>query len=161
MDGWFHTGDIAEFTPDGYLKITDRKKNLLILSTGKNVAPAPIEAEILASPLIDQVLLIGHGRKYVAAIVVPNESILKRVREENAPDRAALSQMLLDVVKQQTASFAPFEQPKQVIVSLEPFTIENGLLTPTLKIRSSLVLERFAAEIDALYATAEKPKTAG
>jgi long-chain acyl-CoA synthetase len=159
VDGWFHTGDIAEFTDDGYLKITDRKKNLLILSTGKNVAPAPIESEILASPLIDQVLLIGHGRKFVSAIVVPSSAAIGRVRSDAEHSNAVLEGMLMEVVKQQSASFAGFEQPKKVLICYEPFTIENGLLTPTLKIRASLVLEKYQREIDELYATAEKPHT--
>ncbi|MDQ0189984.1 long-chain fatty acid--CoA ligase [Alicyclobacillus cycloheptanicus] len=167
-DGWLHTGDIAELTPDGYLRITDRKKNLIVLSTGKKVVPAAIEVEILKDPYIDQVMLIGQGRKYVSAIVVPNEAMLKTLRTTAAGQTSAaaasesasassaesgsLEAFLLKRIQEATAGFARFEQPKKVLIAKEPFTVENGQLTPSLKVRVKDVLKVYEQEIEALYA---------
>lgn len=157
-DGWLHTGDIGEVTDDGFLRITDRKKNLIVLSTGKKVVPAAVESEILKDPYIDQVLLIGQGRKYVSAIVVPNAAMFETLRSNQAgggeatDPSAALSAFLLERMLQDTVEFAKFEQPKKVLVAREPFTVENGQLTPTLKVRSRDVLKEYEQEIEALYA---------
>jgi long-chain acyl-CoA synthetase len=159
-EGFLRTGDIGELTEDGYLRITDRKKNLLILSTGKNVTPAPIESEILRSPYIDQVLLVGDGYKYVSAIVVPNEPFVREwlasqgrvsLPRDRWPQDEALREFLLKQVQQAVQSFARFEQPKQVIIAREPFTVENGMLTPTLKVRPRQVLDAYREEIEAMY----------
>ncbi len=169
-DGWLHTGDIGELTGDGYLRITDRKKSLIILSTGKKVVPAAVEAEILKDPYIDQVMIVGQNRKYVSAIVVPNQEVLGDVwqgadREVAAGGSSAQTgvqtaqataggdpaEFLLQRIQADTANLARFEQPKKVIVANEPFTVENGLLTPTLKVRTRDVTKRYEAEIDALY----------
>ncbi|WDL98225.1 AMP-dependent synthetase/ligase [Alicyclobacillus sp. ALC3] len=170
-DGWLHTGDIGELTDDGYLRITDRKKSLIILSTGKKVVPAAVEAEILKDPFIDQVMIVGQNRKYVSAIVVPNQEVLGDARLEETDrevaagrDRAQTeaqtaqfaaggdrAEFLLQRIQADTANLARFEQPKKVIVANEPFTVENGLLTPTLKVRTRDVTKRYEAEIDALY----------
>ncbi|QQE80233.1 long-chain fatty acid--CoA ligase [Alicyclobacillus sp. SO9] len=162
--GWFRTGDIGLLTDDRYLKITDRKKNLLVLSTGKNVAPAPVESAILGTSLIEQVLLVGNGRKFVSAIVVPDAVAVRRkyqrqhsgARPLDWPDEEELRQMLMHQIKKRTVEFAEYEQPKAVILAREPFTIENELLTPTLKVRAKKVLEVYANEIDALYSGAQK-----
>ncbi|MBX5436116.1 MAG: long-chain fatty acid--CoA ligase [Alicyclobacillaceae bacterium] len=159
-DGWLRTGDIAERDADGCLRITDRKKHVIVLSTGKKVTPAPIEAEILRSPWIDQVMLVGQGRKFVSAVVVPSERALAAVGEAAAAaggvfgagkPEAVLAERLLGEVERYTAAFADFERPKRVIVAREPFTVENGMLTPTLKVRASAVAAAYAAEIDRLY----------
>ncbi|MCL6598306.1 MAG: long-chain fatty acid--CoA ligase [Alicyclobacillus macrosporangiidus] len=163
-DGWLHTGDIGELSEDGYLRITDRKKNLLVLSTGKKVTPAPIEGAIVQNPYIDQALLIGAGYKYVSVIVVPNEEAVGRWLAERGrhlpraqwSDDAGLADFLLAQVTQATAGFARFEQPKKVLVAREPFTLENELLTPTLKIRARNVLALYAKEIEALYSEAKE-----
>lgn len=172
-EGWLHTGDIGELTDDGYLKITDRKKSLIILSTGKKVVPAAVEAEILKDPYIDQVMLVGQNRKYVSAIVVPSAEMLSVAAQRSGADESAASvsgteaghsseqvlgaatanaaSFLLQRIQEDTADLARFEQPKKVIVAKEPFTVENGLLTPTLKVRQRDVAKRYEAEIDALY----------
>ncbi len=158
-DGWLHTGDIAEITDTGYLKITDRKKNLIILSTGKKVAPAPIESDILDSPLIDQVLVIGQNKKYVSAIVVPTTESLREWLEESGGTFASsrnfgselIYQKLMGEVIERTKTYALFERPKKLIIAKEPFTTQNGLLTPTLKVRAKAVIAAYQTEIDALY----------
>jgi long-chain acyl-CoA synthetase len=158
-DGWLHTGDIAEFTENGYLKITDRKKNLLVLSTGKKVAPAPIESDILGSPYIEQILIVGQGRKYVSAIVVPAaESVENWLRDSGMANSSlqfakseAVYQLLMEEVMQRTRSYAAFERPKKLLIAGQPFTVENGLLTPTLKVKVKAVLAFYHEEIEALY----------
>ncbi|WAH40878.1 long-chain fatty acid--CoA ligase [Alicyclobacillus fastidiosus] len=152
-DGWLRTGDLAEVSADGYIKITDRKKHLIVLSTGKKVTPAPIEAEILQSPYIDQVCLVGQARKFVAAVVVPNEQAIarwQRTHPELAKDPAQIVAFLEAEVERATAQFARFEQPKRIVLA-EPFTIENDLLTPSLKVKPKQVGERYRVEIDELY----------
>lgn len=158
--GWLHTGDIGVLSADGYLHITDRKKNILVLSTGKKVTPAPIEAAILTSPFVDQVLLLGQGYKYVSALVVANETAIQPWLIERGllADGAShghsstpVNALLLAEVRKQTQSFAGFEQPKKVLVATEPFTVENGELTPTLKVKSKEVLKHYQTAIDALY----------
>jgi len=159
-DGWLKTGDIGELSQDGYLTITDRKKNLIVLSTGKKVTPAPIEADILKNPYIDQVLLIGQGRKYVSAIVVPNDDLVRQWLAQHGkgdlpPDRwngdAQLTTFLLEQVLTGTHGLAKFEQPKRLLVSREPFTVENNQLTPTLKVRAKNVTNAYEKEIEQMY----------
>lgn len=161
-DGWFRTGDMAELLPDGYLRITDRKKHLIVLSTGKKVTPAPIEADILKSEYVEHVLLIGQGEKFVSAVVVPSEAALARfglsyrgmTLEQGTvlPSQCLpLAELLLAEVTRYTEDFARFEQPKQVVVADDPFTVENGELTPSLKVRGQDVVRHYESQIRALY----------
>lgn len=161
-DGWLKTGDIGELSPDGYLRITDRKKNLIVLSTGKKVMPSPIEEDILQSPYIEQILLVGQGYKFISAIVVPNESAvinyMERHHKKKVPVEAwmgdpVVQELLLREVRNFSDGYAEFERPKKILVVSEPFSVENGCLTPTLKIKARVVITRFADEIEALYAT--------
>jgi long-chain acyl-CoA synthetase len=159
-DGWMHTGDIGEVTEDGYLRITDRKKNLIVLSTGKKVTPAPIEGSILKSRLIDQALLIGQAYKFVSLIVVPNEDEVREwyhsrgqtplPRQLWQSDKA-LYDMLMAEVQAATDGFAEFERPKKLLILEDTFTVENGCLTPTLKVKARVVLDKYEKEIEALY----------
>jgi long-chain acyl-CoA synthetase len=159
-DGWLHTGDIGSLTDDGYLKITDRKKNLLVLSTGKKVTPAPIEGEILKNPFVDQVLMIGQSRKYVSIIVVPNEQAVqdrwmktgKAIPPRSAWSRDAdMMSFLMHQVQDCTSDLAKFEQPKKLLIADEAFTVENELLTPSLKVRGKNVLGVYASQIEQMY----------
>ncbi len=134
-DGWLHTGDIGELDQDGYLRITDRKKELIVTSYGKNVAPQPIEETLKRSRLVDQVILVGDGRKFIMALVVPEfERLADRELQE----------------------FSGYERPKQVILLDEPFTIEAGTLTPTHKVRRKVVAERYADRIERVYEEAQR-----
>lgn len=159
-DGWLKTGDIGELSPDGYLTITDRKKNLIVLSTGKKVTPAPIEAEMAKNSYLDQVLLTGQGRKYVSAIVVPNEELVQRwlakkgignLARERWNDSSELKDFLLSEVLNGITNLAKFEQPKRLVIAREPFTVENNQLTPTLKVRAKNVLKDYEAELEQMY----------
>jgi len=163
-DGWLHTGDIGELDADGYLTITDRKKNIIVTAAGKNVVPVAIEERLARSPLVENVVLIGDRRKFTSVLAVPSLAALQAAFPDAAatldnraslaatPEvRAALEADLLPRV----ASFARFERPKAVLPVSEPFTVENGLMTPTMKVKRRAVTDLYAEEIDRFYHEAE------
>lgn len=164
-DGWLHTGDIGELDQDGYLRITDRKKELIVTSYGKNVAPQPIEEAIKRSRLVDQVVLVGDGRKFILALVVPEfERLAEWGRgegldfsrpEELTGDPTAESHVLADMDRE-LQEFSGYERPKRVMLLDEPFTVEAGTLTPTQKIRRKVVVERYADRIEQVYEEARR-----
>jgi long-chain acyl-CoA synthetase len=168
-DGWLYTGDLGELDEDGYLRIIDRKKNLLVLSTGKNVAPQPVENAINNSPYIEQSVLVGDGRKYVAALIVPNfESLfiwaekrgITAASREELVRNPEVQQFLEQEVKRMTSTFAPFEQPKKVWVADREWTVESGELTPTLKVKVREVEKKYRDVIERLYAEEASPEMA-
>ncbi|HET7619302.1 MAG TPA: long-chain fatty acid--CoA ligase [Vicinamibacterales bacterium] len=160
-DGWLHTGDIGSLDADGYLTITDRKKDLLVTSGGKNVAPQPIEAVLKRSPLVAEAVLLGDRRRFVAALIVPDFPALeRRLREIGRPaderdalvvrpDVVALYQEIVDALN---AELAPFERIKKIALLPAQFSVPSGELTPTLKVRRGVIEERWREVIDALYA---------
>jgi long-chain acyl-CoA synthetase len=159
-EGWLHTGDIGRLDEDAFLYITDRKKNLIVTSGGKNVVPAPIENDIRASRYVDDVCLIGDRRKFLSAVIVPAWDEVMRWAKENGLgglDRAALArhpalvELMLTEIRARQASHADYEKVRKCLVLHEPLSVERGELTPTLKMRRRVIEERFAAEIDALY----------
>ncbi len=157
-DGWFHTGDIGEIDADGYLRITDRKKNILITAYGKNIAPAPIEAAIKFHPLIEEAVLLGDQRKFPIAVVVPVMAALRQELQagEDVTDEALVetpqAQELLDSgVREMCEQFAHFERPREVLVVAGPFTIDGGELTPTMKVRRPVIERRYRDAVDAVY----------
>ena len=159
-EGWLHTGDIGRFDEDGYLYITDRKKNLIVTAGGKNVAPAPIEGDLKSSLYIEEVCLVGDGRKFIAAVVVPEFTSLERwarKRGIEASDRAALAahpevgELIMEEIRARQGGYATYEQVKKCVVLPEPFSLERGELTPSLKVRRRVVEEHFRAQIERLY----------
>jgi long-chain acyl-CoA synthetase len=163
-EGWFHTGDVGELDADGFLTITDRKKELIVNAYGKNVAPAPIERALTASPWLAQAMVLGDRRKFLAALLVPDFDALEtwaRAQGVAAPDRAALAahprvrELIAGEVAAVNRRLAHYEQ----IVAWEllgaELTLEAGELTPTQKVRRRVVQEKYAAAIDALYAAAD------
>jgi long-chain acyl-CoA synthetase len=159
-DGWFHTGDVGEFDSDGFLRITDRIKDLIITSGGKNIAPQKIETVYAQDYLIEQFMTIGDRRKYISALIVPNYEALEayaqthgiayRTRQElvSNPAVRALYQARVDELSQE---LAPYEQVKAFTLLPAPFAQETGELTPSLKVRRRAVAEKYAAEIEAMY----------
>jgi long-chain acyl-CoA synthetase len=159
-DGWFHTGDVGEIDPDGYLRITDRKKDILITSGGKKIVPQPIENILKSSPLVVEAVLIGEKRRFPSALLVPDFTALERRLAElgrnlaprtelvTRPDVVALYQELIDGVNH---SLAQFEQIKKFTLLPEEFSIERGELTPTMKVRRRAVEERWRAVIEGMY----------
>jgi long-chain acyl-CoA synthetase len=154
-DGWFHTGDIGELN-DGFLRITDRKKDLIVLAGGKKVAPQVLENAIKArSSLISQALVYGDRKAYIVALLTLGEEAVKRYGEGDA-ERAAknpeVRAALEAEVKALNANLASFETIKHFAVLPDDFTEANGLLTPSLKVKRKIAVERHRAAIDALYA---------
>jgi len=160
-DGWFHTGDIGEFTPEGFLKITDRKKALFKLSTGKYVIPQPIENQLTESPLIEQAVVVGNGHRYTTALLFPSldataawaaaqgvqttdpHALLKEPRVVAEFER---------LVSEANRAMDHWSQVKRFRLVPESMTPENNLLTPTMKVKRKSVQDRYQAEIEALYA---------
>jgi long-chain acyl-CoA synthetase len=159
-DRWFHTGDIGELR-DGYLAITDRKKDIIVTAGGKNIAPQPIENQVKTNKYVSQAVMIGDRRKFPSIVIVPNFEQLERwAKLKNLiwTDRRQLVAMPLVRAKmdkevfKQVASLAHFEQPKKVALLDQEMTVESGELTPTLKVRRKIVNERYKGAIDAMYA---------
>ncbi|NDD62714.1 MAG: hypothetical protein EBZ36_01850 [Acidobacteria bacterium] len=161
---WFHTGDIGHLDKDGFLFITDRKKDLLKTSGGKYIAPQPIENAIKGSRYVSQVVVIGDARKFPAAIVVPNFEALKAKAAEFGLTELAPAELIReariigfieDEVSAQTTDFSQYERVKAIILLERDLTVEGGDLTPTLKVRRKNVNARLKDEIDRLYAERE------
>jgi long-chain acyl-CoA synthetase len=161
-DGWFHTGDIGELTADGFLRITDRKKDLLVTSGGKKVAPQPIEARLKQNPLVAEAVVVGDRRRFPAALIVPAFDVLaERLKALGRPagDRAALVGradvvgLYREIVDALNRDLAQFEQVKQIALLPAEFTIAGGELTPTLKVRRRVVETRWRDTIERLYAS--------
>ena len=159
-DGWFHTGDIGEIDEEGFLAITDRKKNILVLSNGKNVAPQPIENQLKQSPYISEIMLLGDQHKSVAALIVPSLDEIKEYAKEQqleTGDMAALLQtqeiqrLIRGEINQYSSDLADFERVRMFTLMAEEFSEESGEMTPTLKLKRSVVMENHKAAIDQMY----------
>ena len=164
VDGWFHTGDIGNIDADGYLSVTDRKKDLIKTSGGKFLAPQPIENSLKLSPLIGVAAIIGDRRKFPAVLVSPNFALLEKWAKENGvvfSTRADLIanpkvQELYDgVIEGINQNLARFEKLKRVLLVADEFTVDNGALTPSLKLRRRVVEQRYQREINELYTKAD------
>ncbi len=161
-DGWFRTGDLGALDSDGYLTITGRKKDLIVTAGGKNVAPAVLEDRLRAHWLVDQCVVVGDRRPYVAALLTLDAEVLPQWRAEHGhPDQAPVEDLredpelvaaLQSAVDDANAAVSHAEAIKRFVVLSEAFTVASGLLTPTLKVKRAVVVERYAAEIDRLYA---------
>jgi long-chain acyl-CoA synthetase len=170
FDGdWFRTGDLARIDDDGYVFITGRKKDLIKTSGGKFIAPQPIENSLKANPLIAEAALLGNGRRFAAALVIPSFSALEEWAVENGVDFQSRAGLVADprvqalyeeIVHQINQNLARFEQLKKVMVVAEEPSIEGGTLTPTLKLRRQMLEQRYQEQIDALYAAAQAPADA-
>jgi long-chain acyl-CoA synthetase len=160
-DGWFRTGDIGHLDDEGYLVITDRKKELFKTSGGKYIAPSPIEQMLRGSRFISQAVLIGNGRKFPSALIVPNFEMLESYVKLKGIDGGTPSQLcdnesILDLISRQidahTGHLAQFERIKKFALLERELSVENGELTPTLKIKRRVIEERYRDVIDRLYA---------
>jgi len=164
-DGWFHTGDIGSIDAEGYLRITDRKKDLLVTSGGKKVAPQPVEAVLKRSPLVAEAVLLGDRRRFISALIVPDFIALeRRLKDLGRPpsagqedDRAALVRrddvvaLYEEIVDALNRELSQFERIKRFRLLPREFTIESGELTPTMKVKRKAVEQNRAAEIDEMY----------
>ncbi|MCW2947710.1 MAG: AMP-dependent synthetase and ligase [Actinoallomurus sp.] len=159
-DGWFHTGDIGELDDDGYLKITGRKKELIVTAGGKNVAPAPLEDRLRAHPLISQCLVVGDGRKFVGCLITLDPEALEPWKEQHGKASLSMAELTEDpdlvreidaAVADTNTSVSRAESIKKYRILDADFTEETGHLTPTLKVKRNVVVKDFASEIEALY----------
>jgi long-chain acyl-CoA synthetase len=160
-DGWFATGDIGRIDEDGFLFITDRKKDLIITAGGINIAPQNIENLLKGDPFISQVLVHGDKRPYPVALITLNpEELAAFARTEGiaVPDAAALCEhprvvgRVSKIVEQRNAELQSYAKIKKFQILAEDFTVDNGMLTPTLKVKRKVIREKYEAVIDALYA---------
>lgn len=163
-DGWLYTGDLAEIE-DGYIRITGRKKDILITSGGKNVSPAVIENLIVEDDLIAQVMVYGDNRNYLTALVVPNyeraAAMAERIglgdlpEEERAPVKLAANKQFHDIlmkrIEEHTVDLASYERVKKIFLLDRELTEADGELTPTMKVKRNIVSKKFAQQLDALY----------
>lgn len=159
-DGWFKTGDVGDFDKHGYLRILDRKKRILVLSTGMNVAPAPIESSINESSYIGQSLVVGDNEKYVLALINPEyEALTEWAKKRNLKydTKEELSQLpevqalYENEVDQLTDRFSSYAKPKKIIVIGDEWTIDTGELTPKMSLKTKVMEERYAKLIEASY----------
>ena len=160
VDGWLHTGDIGTLDDEGFLVITDRKKDLIITAGGKNVAPQPIENLLKTNPYIANAVVVGANRKFISALIVPNFDKLEAyARAGNIPfssrtelaGREDVRDFLLAEVNRSTPDLAPYERVKKIVLLDRDFEIEAGEITPTLKVRRSIVEQKYKGLIDTMY----------
>tara|TARA_B100000029_G_scaffold105005_1_gene95621 strand:+ start:3704 stop:5374 length:1671 start_codon:yes stop_codon:yes gene_type:complete len=161
VDGWFHTGDVGTIDEDGFLSITDRKKDLFVTSAGKNVAPAVIERLLTTDPLFDQAVVYGDGRNFISAVVVPNLPVLETLAASNdtvmeTADGLITSVKLLAIIDEKVAelmkSVSQPERVKKCLVLDKPFQLENDELTATLKVRRRHIIAKYEDRLEAFYA---------
>ena len=164
-DGWLHTGDIGELSADGYLTITDRKKDLIVTSGGKKIAPQPLENLLKADPLVSEAVLIGEQRKFPAALLVPDFARLeariaamklRAASREELVRHPEVLRLYQDVLDRLNGSLAQFERVKRFALLPTEFTMERGELTPTMKVRRQVVEQRWRPLIETIYGVAEQ-----
>jgi long-chain acyl-CoA synthetase len=160
-EGWFHTGDIGVIDADGYLRITDRKKDIIVTAGGKNIAPQPIENRVKTNRFILNAVMIGDRRKFPLMLVVPNMDNIRTWAATKAlttgtnQELLALAEVHEKIdreVKKTLRDLAHFEMPKKIVVIEKDFTIEGGELTPTLKVKRRVVEKNYSAQIEGAYA---------
>jgi long-subunit acyl-CoA synthetase (AMP-forming) len=144
-DGWLLTGDIAEIDEDGFVKITDRKKDIIVTAGGKNVAPQNLENALKTAPLVSQALVVGDRRPYVAALITVDPAVTEGLSPGQVQERVQA------VVDEVNADLSHFEQIKRFRILPREFTADEDEVTPTLKLKRRVVAEHFAAEIEELY----------
>jgi long-chain acyl-CoA synthetase len=163
-DGWFRTGDIGELDGDGYLRITDRKKDLIATAGGKKIAPQPIEDLVRGHPLIANAVMIGDRRKFAIMLLAPEFGALEAWARQvgltwsSREELVTLPEVMRHLegeVKKNFRDLARYEVPKKFLVVPREFSIESGELTPKLSVRRRVVEEHHRDAIDALYAAAE------
>ena len=161
-DGWLHTGDIGEWIDGKFLKIIDRKKEMFKTSGGKYIVPQQIEAKLSESSFIEQIMVVGEGQKFPAALIVPNfnacldwakvnDSSLLNVTREEFINHSKIKQLIADEVDKLNSNFGNWEQIKKFILLPNEFTIETGELTPTLKMKRKIIAKKYEKEINEIY----------
>ena len=162
QNGWLHTGDLGSIDSDGFLSITGRKKELLVLSNGKKVVPTFIEGLLVADDCIDQAVVCGEARPFLTALIVPNWDNMKKALgaggvslDSKPPEELAKSPSVREFLQQQVrsalADVSNWEQVKKFLVLPRPLSVADEELTVSLKVRRNVVLGRYAGQLEALY----------
>ena len=159
-NGWFKTGDIGEFDEDGFLRIVDRKKRIIVLTSGKNIAPQPIENALHQSIYIENAVLVGQNQKYVIALLTLNFENVKNWCKKKGIHGSVneiitnrkVQELITREVNANTRRFARYEQPKKLIIVNKEWTVEGGELTPSLKVRYKEMEEKYKDVIEQMYA---------
>jgi long-chain acyl-CoA synthetase len=160
-DGWFRTGDIGELDGDGYLRITGRKKELIVTAGGKNVAPAVLEDRLRANPIISQCVVVGDNKPYIGALITLDQDALPQILAANNIESAPMSDLIQNAdvralvqkaVNAANEAVSNSEAIKKFVILPEDLTIDNGYLTPKMSIRRHLIVQDFASDIEGLYA---------
>jgi long-chain acyl-CoA synthetase len=149
-DGWLLTGDLGQIDEDGFLRVTDRKKDLLVTAGGKKIAPQNLENDLKDSKFVSQALVVGDRRPYVAALVTLDEDEVAKWRERGGGD-GDVRELIQQVVDHVNSDYSRFEQIKRFVVLPRDFSADEGEVTPTLKLRRKVCQEHFADEIERLY----------
>jgi len=166
QDGWFRTGDIGELDDDGFLRITGRKKEILVTAGGKNVAPAVLEDRLRAHPLVSQCIVVGDQKPFIGALVTLDEEMLPAWARSNGHDGMTMDQARTDpavaaaldqAVADANTAVSTAESIRKYAVLPGDLTEENGYLTPSLKLKRNLVMRDFADDVESLY-SASKPE---
>ena len=160
-DGWLKTGDVGVFTEDGFLRIVDRKKDILVTAGGKNIPPANIEQRFADDPLFQHVVVYGDGKKYLVAGVWLSAPAADAALSGTTGDRGAALHALVEArIAAVNAHLASYETIKRFAILEPPLSVEGGHLTPTLKVKRKAVYATFGAQLDALYDAPRAPKGA-
>jgi len=157
-DGWLHTGDQARIE-NGHIYITGRLKDILVLSNGEKVPPGDMEMAISLDPLFEQVMVVGEGKRYLSALLVLNSELWPSLAREYGLDPAApdslahppLNADMLSRIRSALRDFPGYAKIRRVTLVLEPWTVDNGMMTPTLKVKRAKVLERHIQEVERMY----------
>ncbi|MGF1562841.1 MAG: AMP-dependent synthetase/ligase [Geminicoccaceae bacterium] len=162
-DGWLHTGDVGEFDEDGYLRITDRKKDLIVNSGGDNISPQRVEGVISLEPEVHQVLVYGDQRPHLVALIVPDQEFARKLAREQGLDadlkalvqEEAMQKAMRAAINRANLRLSAIEKVRRFHVMDEPFTVENGYMTPTLKLRRPLINKAYHELLEGLYKTGQ------
>jgi long-chain acyl-CoA synthetase len=161
VDGWFHTGDVGYLDGDGFLVITDRKKDVIVTAGGKNVAPQAIENRLKSSKFIDEAIIIGNKRRFLAALIVPNFDKLEQyavgkhvphTTHEELTGHPQVHKLFTEEIDRLGEQFAKYERVKKFLLLDCSLSIETGELTPSLKVKRRIIESKYKAQIDSLYA---------
>ncbi|MBT8166317.1 MAG: AMP-binding protein, partial [Acidimicrobiia bacterium] len=159
-DGWFHTGDIGELDAAGFLRITGRKKEILVTAAGKNVAPAVIEDRIRAHALISQAMVVGDGEKFIACLITIDPDAFPEWAEEHGKSGSTVADLIDDpdlraaveeAIEDGNKAVSKAEAVKEFRILPEDFTIDGGEMTPTLKLRRAIVMKKYAGMVEDIY----------
>ncbi|WP_084462804.1 AMP-dependent synthetase/ligase [Oceanibaculum pacificum] len=159
VGGWLHTGDVGEIDADGYIRITDRKRDIIVISGGDNISPQRVEGFLTLQPEIFQAMVYGDKRPYLVGLIVPAQDFVERYAKQNgtAPDLAQLAgdkgfrSAIAEVIDRVNKNMSQLEKVRRFLIATEPFTTDNHMMTPTLKIRRHAIRKEYGDRLDALY----------